>query len=260
MTSVILIVFRECLEICLLIGIISSALNHVEQKKKIISCGIFIGVICSILIAFGFTYISNSFNGEGEEIFNIVLLSFSILCIAYTLKMVRQQIFSLTSKLNEIKIEDKGFLAISSIITLTILREGSEIILLLGAISSHLKIAQVIGGALIGGFLGIFLGFLLYFGLIKFSVKYLFRFINIFLILLAAGMSGKIANYLIAIDRVQILSKTMWKSSWLVSEHSSFGKFLHNFIGYSDHPTQLEVVFYFVTASFLSFIAFKRKT
>lgn len=258
MISVTLIIFRECLEICLLIGIISSALKDFEQRKKIISFGILLGAFLSVLVAFGFSSISNAFNGEGEEIFNIALLAFSIFCIAYTLKMVKQQVCNLKEKLAT-SYQKKNFLIISLIIALTILREGAEIILLLGAMSSKLKTIEIISGALAGGFLGIVLGFLLYFGLAKISFKSLFKFINIFLVLLAAGMSAQIANYLLAIDAIQIFGDNMWDSSWLVSQNSFLGKFLHNFIGYSDYPTKLEVIFYFFTASFLSLFVIKDK-
>jgi high-affinity iron transporter len=39
----------------------------------------------------------------------------------------------------------------------------------------------------------------------------------------------------------------MWDTSWLLSEKSIFGKLLHTLIGYTERPTELQLIVYVAT-------------
>jgi high-affinity iron transporter len=65
--------------------------------------------------------------------------------------------------------------------------------------------------------------------------------------LLVAGLSSQGAGYLCAAGYFTDLSAPLWNSSWLLSEDSILGKTLHSLIGYSAHPSAIELVFYLGT-------------
>jgi len=41
-----------------------------------------------------------------------------------------------------------------------------------------------------------------------------------------------------------VLGRTMWDTSWLLSEGSIMGKLMHTLIGYTERPTELQLVVY----------------
>ena len=233
MLAATIIVLRETLEICLIIGIISAALNNLKNKRIILLSGIAGGCSVSYILALTIDYISKLFNNNGQEILNIVILTLSVICIVLTLVWINRHSKELHNKINETKdkvISNQGnILALIFIIVLAISREGAELILFLnGVYASGTSPSDLFLGSLIGAGIGIFIGFLLYAGLLKLHVKYFFKAINVMLILLAAGMASQIANYLNATDFIQVFSATAWDSSWIANESSFSGKIIYN--------------------------------
>jgi high-affinity iron transporter len=64
---------------------------------------------------------------------------------------------------------------------------------------------------------------------------------------LAAGMAAQAVVFLEQAGLVDVLSATVWDSSWLLSEKSIIGRVLHTLIGYSDQPTALQLLVYLAT-------------
>jgi high-affinity iron transporter len=46
---------------------------------------------------------------------------------------------------------------------------------------------------------------------------------------------------------VVALDRTLWDTSWLLSEKSIFGRLLHTLIGYIDRPTEMQLLVYIAT-------------
>jgi high-affinity iron transporter len=44
-----------------------------------------------------------------------------------------------------------------------------------------------------------------------------------------------------------VLDRTVWDTSWLLSEGSLFGRMLHALIGYTERPTELQLMVYIGT-------------
>ena len=254
-----IIVLREVLEICLVVGIISAALKELRHRNKLLFVGVTIGVIISLCVALSLHKISNLFDGNGQEILNIIILSAAILCIAWTLFWMNTQGKLLHSKVSSVSKqlvnEEISMWPMISIISLSIAREGAELILFLHGISlTGLNSLDLVYGAMTGAVIGITLGLLLYNGLLKLSVKHFFKIINIMLILLAAGMASQLANYLNSSDIISSFSNAMWDSSWLISDQNIIAKLLHGLLGYSSHPSVLQVIFYFFTLTTMTFL------
>jgi high-affinity iron transporter len=254
MLATAVIVLREMLEICLIVGMLFAALKTLPNRLKLLSIGVISGIIISITLALSFYKISNLFGGDGQEILNITILSLSIFFLALTILWINKNAKNLNNKITKASIENEAF-PIIVIITLAIAREGAELTLFLhGILASGTKIIELLIGSLLGFIIGTSLGFLIYVGLLKISIKYFFRIINIMLALLAAGLSSQLANYLNSIDIIEKFSSTMWNSSWLLSNESILGKILHGLIGYNSNPTQLQVIFYVSTLFLMLFL------
>ncbi len=46
---------------------------------------------------------------------------------------------------------------------------------------------------------------------------------------------------------VEVLDRTVWDTSWLLSEGSMVGRLLHTLIGYTERPTELQLMVYIAT-------------
>ncbi len=245
MLAAAIIVFREMLELGLILGIISAALHDVSNKLKLILLGSSIGIVLCSILAITFHYITNMFDGNGQEILNIIILAISIICITLTLIWINDNIKNLHLKLAN---NYSNSISIILIIALATAREGAEAILFLyGILASGAKVVDLVIGLVIGLFLSSLSGIFIYTGLLKLPTKYFFKIINILLILLAAGMSSQLANYLSAIGIIEALSSSMWNSQWLIADDTIIGRILYSLIGYSSHPTELQVLFYATT-------------
>ncbi len=265
MLATAIIVFREMLEICLILGIISAALNNLKNKTMLLLLGGLGGVFLSSIFALTIAYISGLFDGNGQEILNILILIISIVCINFTIiwlnkhsKELRGKINNATTKLISKEISVFTFVLV---IALVISREGAEIILFLNGVyaAGGLSTVDLIMGFVVGASSGAVVGVLLYNGLLRIHIKHFFNTINVMLILLSAGMASQLANYISSINLIEVLSEEIWDSSWLLSETSFTGKILYSLLGYSSKPTELQVIFYLGSIAITSWLLFRGK-
>jgi high-affinity iron transporter len=104
---------------------------------------------------------------------------------------------------------------------------------------------------LVGGLLGIAAGAafsaLTYLGLLAIPSRYIFSVTSWLIALLAAGMAAQAVQFLTNAGLVVALDRTLWDTSWLLSEKSIFGRLLHTLIGYIDRPTEMQLLVYVAT-------------
>jgi high-affinity iron transporter len=136
--------------------------------------------------------------------------------------------------------------ALAVVVGVAVLREGSEVALFLYGVS-----ASDGGSALsltIGGFLGRLLGarvcMLTYLGLMRIPARALFATTPALITLLAAGMAAQAVAFLERANWLTSLDTVVWDSAWLLSEASLAGRALHTLIGYTDQPTQMQLLVY----------------
>ena len=139
----------------------------------------------------------------------------------------------------------KPLTALAIVVGLAVLREGSEVVLFLYGIMA----SGTTGSALlVGGLLGIAAGAAFtaftYFGLLAVPTRYIFSVTSWLIALLAAGMASQAVQYLNNAGLVVALGRTVWDTSWLLSEGSIVGRMLHALIGYTERPTELQLVVY----------------
>lgn len=253
MFKLFIIIFREILEVSILLGIIAAATQGIKNRFLYINSGILIGILGASLIAVFTNAIFDSFNGYGQEMVNACILLIASSMLIWTLVWMKNAHHRTRSK---IKIYgqklSEGSISLLSITILTassIFREGSEIVLFSHGIlaSTTENIFYIIAGGILGFITAAITGLLIYKGIIRIAGKYLFNVTSIFLSLIAAGMAAQAANFLAASNVLTLYQTPLWDTSWVVSQNSFFGKILNFSIGYVDNPTGLEVVFYIAT-------------
>ena len=70
---------------------------------------------------------------------------------------------------------------------------------------------------------------------------------SLLIALLAAGMAAQAIQFLNSAGLVVALDRPLWDTSWLLSEKSIFGRLLHTLIGYTDQPTEMQLIVYIAT-------------
>jgi high-affinity iron transporter len=140
----------------------------------------------------------------------------------------------------------KSLLALAIVVGVAVLREGSEVVLFLygvlaGGSDSGWSVA-------LGGFAGLVFGaltcLLTYFGLVRIPTRALFTTTTVLIALLAAGMAAQAAAFLEKANWLTAMDNVVWDSGWLLSDGSILGKALHTLIGYTDQPTEMQLVVY----------------
>jgi len=142
----------------------------------------------------------------------------------------------------------KPLTALAIVVGLAVLREGSEVVLFLYGIMAS---GTAVSSLLLGGVLGIAAGAaftgLTYFGLLAIPTRYIFSVTSWLIALLAAGMAAQSVQFLNNAGIAEVLGRTVWDTSWILSEGSLLGRLLHALIGYTERPTELQLVVYIGT-------------
>lgn len=253
MFKIAIVVFRECLEISLLLGVIMAVTKPIHNSKVYITLGAMMGIVGAAIFAIFIRSISDSFGGLGDEMVNASIILITALLISWTVvwmqgytQKVRKDLSTLSDK---IETGSASKFMLVAMVAMTILREGAEIILFVYSISSAENITgnNYLLGLGVGAISGVSVGVIVYNGLINYAGKYIFRISTMLLILIAAGLASEAAGILTSSGIIEIYSNQLWDSSWLVTDQSTVGKILKIIIGYDARPNGLQLLCYLST-------------
>lgn len=258
MLSVAVIIFRETLEIALMLGIVLSATRGLAGRMPWILGGFALGAAGAGLVAVFAETISGLAQGAGQEIFNAGILFVAAGFIGCTALWMKAHGREASNRMKQVGHDvTEGILPLSAlafIIGLSLLREGSEIVLFVyGMVLSGLGTAAIAAGSVTGVLCGVAVGAALYEGLLRISLKHVFSVTGWLLVLLVAGLAAQGAGYLSAAGYFPKYSGTLWNSSWLIRDDGFAGQALHGLIGYSARPTVIQGLVYIVTLGGLVF-------
>jgi high-affinity iron transporter len=256
MLSSAIIVFRESLEAALIIGIIAAATRSLPQRDRWLWGGFAFGLFGSLLVAASARQIADLANGMGQELFNATILGLAVLMLAWhniwMSRHARAQVQETKSIIRSVTEGSRGLSVIAVVVGLAVLREGSETVLFLYGIAFQGEAAaQLLLGSGIGFASGALLGFGLYVGLVRIPVRWFFSVTAGLVLLLAAGMAGQMAHFLVQGDILPPLVSPIWDSSAFLSSRSTLGTLLHTLIGYDDRPSGMQTIFYLTALAFI---------
>jgi high-affinity Fe2+/Pb2+ permease len=147
--------------------------------------------------------------------------------------------------------------ALTLVVGIAVLREGSEVVLFLYgiAIASGVGAPSILAGGILGLAGGAAVGAVIYFGLLAIPLRRLFMVTSWLILLLAAGMASQGAAFLMQANLLPSLGNDLWDTSSILSENSLLGLLLHVLIGYSAQPSGIQVVFYLATLLGISLLS-----
>jgi high-affinity iron transporter len=254
MLQIAIVVFREILEISLILGILTAATKEIPGRTKWIASGLTLGIAASLLLAFFTDKISESLDGMGQEFFNgLILISASVM-IGWTVLWMQKHARSISGELkrlsNSVREGKKPLYILLVVVFLSVLRESAEVVLFTYSYYvSGTEISGIISGLIAGLILGSAVGFALYLGILKAFGKYFFIVTTWLLIFLSAGIASQGIGFWINAQITPTLGE--FNFSMILSQQSFIGKFLHIFFGYIDQPAGAQLLTYFFTLAAL---------
>jgi high-affinity iron transporter len=252
MLGALIIVFREVIEAGLIVGIVMAATRGVLGRGRWVTIGVGGGVLGAGVVAMFAGAISDAFQGAGQELFNASVLGIAVVMLMWHNAWMARHGREIADEMRRVGAAvsegAKPLTALAVVVGLAVLREGSEVVLFLYGI---LASGTTVSAALIGGVLGIVAGAaftaLTYLGLLAIPNRHIFSVTSWLIALLAAGMAAQSVHFLNNAGVVVALDKTVWDTSWLLSENSILGRMLHALIGYTEQPTQMQLLVYILT-------------
>lgn len=249
-----IIVLRESLEAALLIGIVAAATRAIPGRNRWLAIGIGAGLIGSLLVAGLTEQIAELADGAGQELFNAGVLTIAVFMLgwhniwmaSHADEMVREA----RGVAQSVREGERDLSAIAIVIAMAVLREGSETVLFLyGLASGGSDNSTIAMGGLLGLAAGVSAGLAIYAGLLRIPLRWFFSVTAGLILLVAAGMAGQVARFLIQADLLPPLHSPLWDTSSLLPIDSTLGAVLHMLIGYEAQPTGMQFAFYATTLS-----------
>jgi high-affinity iron transporter len=248
--AALIIVFREVFEAGLIIGIVLAVTRSVPHRNRWIVGGVLAGALAACAVAVFAGALSQLFAGMGQELFNAAILAVAVMMLTWHNVWMAQHGREMAGEMRAVGQAvaegTKSLLALALVVGVAVLREGSEVALFLYGV-----VATDGGSALslaIGGIIGLALGaavcLLTYFGLMRIPPRALFATTTVLITLLAAGMAAQAVAFLERANWLNSLDTVIWDSGWLLSDKSMAGRAMHTLIGYTDQPTEMQLLVY----------------
>jgi len=243
------------IEAGLVVGIVLAATRGVSKRGLWVSYGIFGGILGACVVAIFAGSISNAMQGFGQELFNVAILGVAVLMLTWHNVWMARHGREIAIEMKEVGDAvakgSRSLVALSVVIGIAVLREGSEIVLFIYgiAISGGEAASSMAVGGMFGIALGALISALMYFGLLRIQTRHLFKVTSWLIALLAAGMAAQAVFFLQQAQIVTSFSQMLWDSSNFISNGSVIGKVLHTMIGYTDRPTLMQFIAYLATLS-----------
>ena len=244
-----LIMLREGIEAALIVGIVAGFLKQSGHSRLMPK--VWLGVALAALMCLGIGYGIHSATGEIPQkeqefvvgvigLVAVAILTYMILWMKKAARSMKQQLQdSVQTALN--RGNGQGW-ALVGMAFLAVAREGLESVFFLLAVFQQSPTWSMPVGAVLGLLAAVVIGALIYQGGMRLNLAKFFRWTGAFLIVVAAGL---VAGSLRALHEAGVwnhLQEVVFDSSKYLHEDSPLGVLLGGFFGYTDHPTQGEVL------------------
>ena len=260
--NAVVIVLQEILEAALMLSLLLALLRHFNEsvsitgyfrplflKQRWAAYSIVLGFVCSWLYSDNLGKISESFDYVGLEVMNAMIHSLScifLVAIAWLFPVSGEGSNEIGGVISSSIRTGSLALSMVLVVTLAILREGSEIIQFAGGVlGQHQSGLSVLYGGLVGAGIGVSTGVLLYFGLSGLAAPWSLRACTLLLALTAGNMAAQAVLQLVQADWLPYTA-IAWDSGALLDEASVLGQLSFALIGYESTPSWLQVIAYAV--------------
>ena len=250
-----IITFREALEAALIVGIVLSYLARTRQTRyrSLVFLAVGAAAAASLAGAALFTTLAGGFTGRAEQIFEgaTMLLGAALLTTMILWMMQQRGIAAELSARVATEVAEAHRLGLFLLVFVSVLREGIETVIFLGAVS--VAAGSSLFGALAGLLSAGVLGYLIFAGSRRLELKTFFTVTSVLLILFAAGLVAQGVHELQEAGILPVLVEHVWDIKPPLNADGSYpplhengyvGSILKSLLGYNGNPSLWEVASY----------------
>jgi high-affinity iron transporter len=255
------IAFREALEAALIVGIVLGYLARTGQTRyrRVVYLALGAAVAASLAGAALFNTLAGGFTGRAEQIFEAttMLIGAGLLTTMILWMMGQRRVAEELREQVATTVAGAHRLGLFALVFVSVLREGIESVIFLGAASFAAggnNLAGAVAGLLAAGLLG----YAIFAGSMRLDLKKFFTVTSILLILFAAGLVAQGVHELQEAHILPAIVEHVWDvnpalnpdgSYPLFHEDGALGSILKALFGYDGDPSLLEVASYLVYLS-----------
>lgn len=273
MISSFIITFRETLEAALVVGIVLSYLVKTKrtQHNNVVYLGVVSAIVVSLIGAYLFNVLAGGFEGRAEQIFEGSSMLFAVIMLTSMILWMMNQKHIATELHQKVDMElnEQHKAGLFLVVFASVLREGIETVIFLGA-TTFVSVGQNnIIGALLGIAIVIIIAYFIFIAGKKINIKIFFNVTSVFLILFAAGL---VSSSIHEFQEAGILPETI-EHVWninpqveiggtypIMHQEGFIGSILHSLIGYDASPSLLQLIGYlaYISLIMISWINIKK--
>lgn len=246
-----LIVFRESLEAALFVGIVAAATRQLVGRSRWLAAGVGIGALGALALAFIARSVSGWFDGLGQDVINIGVLSLALAMLLWHCIWVASHSKEMASDARKLGVSvqagQRKPWALLTAVALAVLREGAETVLFVGGAvtgAADTNLAGVLLSCALGVGLGVLAGMLIYSGLARIPAKHLFGTTNALIAILAGSIASQLVKALTQAGFIERWTSPLWDTSGALAPDSALGTFLHALVGYDARPSGAQLASY----------------
>ena len=248
MLDALMLVLRETLEAALFISLLLALGGHLGLRRRWARVAVPLGLLASWALSRIAGSVADAFDGTGQELLNAALYGTAIVCFVALMALLVPLLARSArdaATVPPLQLHATVFhVLFVAIVTCSMAREGSEVWIYL---SSFTGVPGAMSAAMTGGLIGTGIGLSLC-ALIYYAFSFLGRatFLRLFFVLVTlvvGGLSMQLAKQGLQIGWLDS-GKALWDTTWLVSERSWLGEFLHALFGYDANPDTTQALFY----------------
>ena len=254
LSEIIFIVWRECIEALLVVGIVFSWIKHLKSGQKqamlFLWMGVVIGLGCAALLGLFLVEMSSILSGTAQNLLQASMTLVAALMIVYMVKWMRSNGRTLKSEMLgaiEKNSGNKWNISIAVVVAIAIAREGSEAMIFIYALGfgKQGSVSPIMLAALGSGVV-LALATMYLFQLCNkiFAWKYFFKVTEVLLLLLGGGLLLNCVDLLISSGLLPALHTKLWDSSFIIADGGHVAPMLASLIGYRSTPSLMDVVVY----------------
>ena len=242
MLDAVMLVLREVLEAALFVSLLLALGKHLGLRRGWAGVAVPLGLLASWLASHYAASLAEAAEGTGQELLNaalylVAILSFLALTTLLTPAALGREIGPPRSP--------AAPLLFVLIVTCSMAREGSEVWIYLSSFTtSPTALSAAVIGGLIGTGIGLSLCALVYYAFAGLPRRVFLLLFLALATLVAGGLAMQIAKLGLQVGWLDS-GQSLWDTSWLVSERSWLGQFLHALFGYDANPDRVQALFYF---------------
>src|SRR5579875_423628 len=262
MLPVLVIFFREGLEASLVVGMLLAYLHKIGRSRlaRRVWMGVMAAVLTDAFLGVALFHVIRHYDGSrvqtvlegGTYLVAMVILTGMSFWMKGQSRHLRR---SLEARV-DLAVSRGTALALVGLAFVTVGREGLETVFFTLAMAFRTPLAALVGGAAVGLGLALLVDHALFRAGRRVPLGLFFNVLGGVLLVFAAALLADGIEDFQALGWLPVLTGAVWHSGRFLSENSVLGDILHNFTGYAQAPSPLQVgayVFYLGAAFGLYF-------